>query len=107
MNIDKLIQNLINNFTKFYNSCFPKRGLTFSFINSTCEIERKFGIKSYCFHVNTLQSLILILFNQTEYRNEINLRTIINKLGLKEEELKMSLLPLVYNILNSFNQDYF
>ena len=97
LNIDKSIQNLIYNFTKFYNISFPKRGLTFSFINSICEIERKFGGKPYCFHVNTLQALILLLSNQSEYRNEINLRTIIHIIGIKEEDLKICLLPLVYH----------
>jgi hypothetical protein len=86
---------MINNFTKFYNVTFPKRGLSFSFINSICEIERKFNGNKYCFVVNTLQASILLLFNQIGTNSEISVATLLQVLNMKEEDFKLSIIPLV------------
>lgn len=96
INLDMNFQYMISNFTKYYNFSFPKRGLSFSLINSYCEIEGKFGGKTYCFLVNTLQAMILLFFNQAEYKNEASLKILIDKIALKEDELIVCLLPLVY-----------
>ena len=64
-------------------------------MNSVVEIEGKFLSKQYLFVVNTIQAMILMIFNEIGSNKEINLTSIMQKLNLTEEDLKVSILPLV------------
>ena len=87
---------LITNFSNFYANTFPKRGLSFSFVNSICELEAKLPSKTYLFILNTIQALILLTFNEIGTNKEITISRLISKLNISEEDIRISIVPLVF-----------
>jgi len=98
----------LENFKTYFKSLWPKKVLKWSYQSSIVEMEARYRNKTYTFVINTLQSLILLAFNQNK-KVDASFKEILQWTGIStEKELKNNLQPfLTFKILLKENESRF